>query len=130
NAVEPNETFFVNLSLADKTNLVDAQGVGTIQNDDTPGTNNPPVATDSSETTAEDAAKSMTLHATDADGDSLTYAIDAAPTHGTLGTVSGNTVTYTPAANYNGPDSFTFHANDGTANSNISTLTVTVTEVN
>jgi hypothetical protein len=29
--------------------------------------------------------------------------------------------TYTPAANYNGPDSFTYKANDGTADSNVAT---------
>ena len=39
-------------------------------------------------------------------------------------------LTYTPAANYNGPDSFTFKANDGTADSNVATVTITVTAVN
>ena len=38
--------------------------------------------------------------------------------------------TYTPAANYNGPDSFTYQANDGTANSNLATVTLTVSSVN
>src|SRR5207247_3353864 len=36
----------------------------------------------------------------------------------------------TPAANYNGPDSFTFTASDGTATSNTATITVTVNAVN
>src|SRR5262249_22013356 len=39
-------------------------------------------------------------------------------------------VTYTPAANYNGPDSFTFKANDGTVDSNVATVTITVDAVN
>ena len=39
-------------------------------------------------------------------------------------------VTYTPAANYNGPDSFTFKANDGTVDSAVATVSVTVTPVN
>ena len=39
-------------------------------------------------------------------------------------------LTYTPAANYNGPDSFTFKANDGTLDSNVATVTITVTAVN
>src|SRR5438067_7133515 len=39
-------------------------------------------------------------------------------------------MTYTPAANYNGPDSFTFKANDGTVDSAIATVAVTVTPVN
>jgi hypothetical protein len=51
------------------------------------------------------------------------------PSHGSL---SGTppALTYTPAANYNGTDSFTFKANDGTANSNTATYNVTITPVN
>jgi len=40
------------------------------------------------------------------------------------------TITYTPAANYNGPDSFTFKANDGALYSNIATVSITVQPVN
>ena len=39
-------------------------------------------------------------------------------------------LTYTPDANYNGPDSFTFKANDGTEDSNTATVSITVTAVN
>src|SRR5207253_725817 len=48
------------------------------------------------------------------------------------GTLSGTApaLTYTPAANYNGPDTFTFKANDGTLDSNAATVTITVTAVN
>jgi hypothetical protein len=35
--------------------------------------------------------------------------------------------TYTPATNYNGADSFTFKANDGTVDSNTATVSITVT---
>ena len=38
--------------------------------------------------------------------------------------------TYTPADDFNGPDSFTYKANDGTADSNTVTVTLTVTAVN
>src|SRR5207244_7790085 len=69
------------------------------------------------------------LTASDVEGDPLTYAIVAGPAHGTLSGVAP-TVTYTPAANYNGPDSFTFKANDGTVDSAIATVAVTVTPVN
>jgi hypothetical protein len=41
-----------------------------------------------------------------------TYKIVSGPAHGTLGAVSKNQVTYTPAAGYTGPDSFTFAAAD------------------
>src|SRR5207247_480135 len=37
---------------------------------------------------------------------------------------------YTPAPNYNGPDSFTFRANDGELGSNIATVSITVNAVN
>src|SRR5207247_796187 len=37
---------------------------------------------------------------------------------------------YTPAANYNGPDSFTYKANDGRQDAEVATVTITVTAVN
>src|SRR5205807_2286641 len=79
--------------------------------------------------TAEDTAKAIVLTATDVDGDTLTYSVVAGPTHGAVSGTAPN-VTYTPAANYNGPDSFTFKAKDGTVDSNVATVTLTVTPVN
>ena len=38
--------------------------------------------------------------------------------------------TYTPNANFNGSDSFTYKANDGTVDSNTVTVTITVGAVN
>jgi len=91
--------------------------------------NHPPVASDQPATTAEDTAKAITVNATDADGDSLTYSVVDQPQHGTLsGTAPA--LNYTPAANYNGLDSFTFKANDGTADSNTATVSIDVTPVN
>jgi hypothetical protein len=43
---------------------------------------------------------------------------------------SDGSFTYTPAANYNGPDSFTYKANDGQADSNVATVSITVGAVN
>src|SRR5207249_19421 len=83
------------------------------------------VAADQAVTTAEATAKAIVLTASDVDGDALTYAIVVGPAHGALSGVAP-TVTYTPAANYNGPDSFTFKANDGTVDSAIATVAVTV----
>jgi hypothetical protein len=80
-------------------------------------------------TTNEDAAKAITLTATDAEGSPLTYTVVTQPTHGTL-TGTAPALTYTPAANYNGPDSFTFKANDGTVDSSVATVSITVTAVN
>jgi len=92
--------------------------------------NQAPVAVNQTVTTAEDTAKEITLVASDADGDPLTYSIVSQPTHGNLSVVAGNKVTYTPTANYFGTDSFTFRANDGTHNSNTATVSITVTAVN
>lgn len=88
-----------------------------------------PVASSQSVTTAEDTARAITLMATDADGNSLTYAVVAAPLHGTLTGTAPN-LTYTPAANYFGADSFTFRANDGRLDSNVATVSLDVTPVN
>ena len=67
-------------------------------------------------TTAEDTAQPITLTGTDVDGSPLTYTIVTPPAHGTLSGTAPN-LTYTPAANYNGADSFTFKVNDGTVDS-------------
>src|SRR6185295_1631280 len=48
------------------------------------------------------------------------------PTHGTITGGTGAVRTYTPTTGYVGPDSFTFKANDGTADSNIATVSITV----
>jgi hypothetical protein len=94
------------------------------------GSNNTaPVAVDQSVSTNEDTAKAITLSASDAEGDTLTYGIVSGPSHGVL-SGSGASRTYTPTANYNGSDSFTFKANDGSVDSNIATVTITVVSVN
>src|SRR5439155_15572045 len=91
--------------------------------------NDPPVANAQAVVTDEDTAKAITLAATDVEGSPLTYAIVSGPAHGTLSGAAPN-VTYTPAANYNGADSFTFKANDGSLDSNVGTVTITVNAVN
>ena len=92
--------------------------------------NDPPVALNGSATTAEDIAVTITLGGSDVEGVTLTYAVVNGPAHGTLGAVNGNSVTYTPAANFNGTDTFTFRANDGASNSTVAVVTITVTPVN
>ena len=65
------------------------------------------------------AAAGVLANDTDADGDTLTAVLVTGPTHGTLTLNADGSFTYTPAANYNGTDSFTYQANDGTADSNV-----------
>jgi hypothetical protein len=88
--------------------------------------NQPPVAQNQTVTTAEDAPLAITLTATDADGDTLTYGVVTAPAHGTLNGTAPN-LTYTPALSFSGPDSFTFKANDGHVDSALATVSITVT---
>ena len=57
---------------------------------------------------------------TDVDGDALTAAPGrATPPNGTLTLNADGSFTYTPDANFNGTDSFTYTANDGTADCNV-----------
>jgi hypothetical protein len=70
-------------------------------------------------------SKAITLTGSDADGDPLTFAIVTGPANGVLSGTAPN-VTYTPAANYSGSDSFTFKVNDGTVDSTVATVSITV----
>jgi hypothetical protein len=88
-----------------------------------------PVCTNGSASTPEDTAVAANLSCTDADGNTLSYSIVSGPTNGVL-SGTGASRTYTPNANFNGSDSFTFKANDGTVDSNVATFNITVTEVN
>ena len=67
---------------------------------------------------------------TDIDGDTLTAVKVTGPAHGTLTLNPNGSFTYTPTANYNGPDSFTYKASDGALDSNTATVTITVAAVN
>ena len=60
----------------------------------------------------------------------LTTQIVTGPTHGVLLANADGSYTYTPDANYNGLDSFTYKANDGALDSNVASVNLTVTPVN
>ena len=65
----------------------------------------------------------------DADGDPLTAVLVSGPSHGTLTLNPDGSFSYTPNANYNGPDSFVYRASDGTAQSGDTTVTLSVNSV-
>lgn len=93
--------------------------------------NDAPVAQSGTKTTAEDTPATGTAVATDVDNDTLTYSVVTGPANGVLNLNSSTgAYTYTPNANYNGADSFTFRVNDGTVNSNTATVNITNTAVN
>jgi hypothetical protein len=92
--------------------------------------NDAPTATDQSVSTNEDTAKGITLSGTDPEGDSLTFTYDSTSAQG--GTITGTApnVTYTPPADYSGPDSFNFTADDGNGGTDTGTISITVNAVN
>ena len=51
------------------------------------------------------------------------------PAHGTLSLQPDGTFSYLPAANFSGTDTFTYRASDGSAVSNVATVTLHVTPV-
>src|SRR4051812_34823776 len=94
--------------------------------------NDPPVANADSATVAEDGTVDVAVlgNDTDVDGDTLSVASVTQGAHGTVAINLDKTVKYTPAANYNGSDSFTYTVSDGNGGSATGTVTITVTSVN
>jgi VCBS repeat-containing protein len=92
----------------------------------------PPVAVDDSATTNEDTTVTIPVLSNDSDidGDALIVSGVTIPANGTVIDNGDGTVTYTPNANFNGTDSFSYKANDGIADSNTATVTITVNPVN
>jgi hypothetical protein len=92
---------------------------------------NAPVANDDAYSATEDTelvvmASGVLSNDTDADEDSLTAVLDASTTSGSVTFNSDGSFSYVPAADYCGPDSFTYHANDGVLDSNIATVSIDV----
>ncbi len=97
--------------------------------------NDAPVAANDAYSTAEDTPLAITTpgvlaNDTDVDGGNLTAALAQGPANGAVNFGSNGGFVYTPNANFNGTDSFTYVANDGTAVSNLATVTINVTAVN
>jgi hypothetical protein len=133
-AVEPNETFSVNLTNAINATIADNQGVGTITNDDQPTGNTAPVAANDTATTQLHTPVVIDVLANDTDAQGNATIVPATVAVGTQpgnGTVSVNAttgkITYTPGIGFFGTDSFTYTVKDnGGLTSNIATVTVNV----
>lgn len=72
------------------------------------------------------AASGVLANDSDPDGDDLTAALVAATQHGDLILNADGSFSYTPDQDYSGEDIFTYVANDGTAASAVTTVTLTV----
>jgi VCBS repeat-containing protein len=101
----------------------------------TPATNQAPVATADTYGTAEDTplpvnAPGVLANDSDPDNDPLSAGLVSGPSHGTLTLNPDGSFVYTPATNHTGSDSFTYQASDGTLTSNLATVTITVSAAN
>jgi PKD repeat protein len=89
--------------------------------------NDAPVANDQALSTGVGSPVDVTLSASDAEGDALSYAIVTAPAHGSIISDDGDRyVTYSPDDGFSGEDTFTFSADDGLLESAAATVTVSV----
>jgi hypothetical protein len=93
--------------------------------------NDAPVGVDDSASTDEDILVTIAVvgNDTDADGDTLSPTNISTPSNGSA-TINGVTIDYTPNANFNGTDTFTYTPNDGTVDGIAVTVTVSITAVN
>jgi len=94
--------------------------------------NDVPLAADDAANTDEDTSVNIIVltNDTDADGDVLAISEFTQGTHGTVSENADGTVNYTPEANYNGEDSFTYTVSDAHEGSSTATVTVTIAPVN
>ena len=91
--------------------------------------NSTPIADSESVSTEKNEGLSISLHATYAGGDPLSYAIFGSPSHGLL-TGTPPEVVYTPDPDFSGFDSFAFTVNDGLGTSTPGTVVISVTSEN
>lgn len=94
-------------------------------NTDNASPNTAPTAQNKTLTTNVDLPAAVALAATDPNGNPLTYRIVSQPEHGTVA-LAGSAATYFPDKGFAGGDLFTYAAWDGSANSNLATVSVSV----
>ncbi|MFW9805050.1 MAG: tandem-95 repeat protein, partial [Candidatus Thorarchaeota archaeon] len=97
--------------------------------------NDPPLADDDNYSTNEDTPLTVPAPGvldgdTDVESEALTAVLDSPTSSGSLTLNSDGSFDYTPNADYCGLDSFTYHANDSQADSNVATVSIDVVCVN
>jgi CSLREA domain-containing protein len=131
-SVEPNETFTLNLSQAGYATITKGQGTATISNDDD---NRAPSAAEDNYAIDEDKtlnvpSPGVLSNDADPDSDALRTVIVTQPTKGTLKLEPDGSFVYTPHANFNGVDLFTYKASDGGLAGNTTSAIITVNAIN
>jgi hypothetical protein len=89
--------------------------------------NHAPIASPQSISMLKNRSRSITLAASDSDGNPLTYLIVAMPANGSLSGAPPN-LTYTPNPEITGSDSFQFKASDGSLDSTPAIVSITIGE--
>jgi ELWxxDGT repeat protein len=94
--------------------------------------NDAPVAAPDTGVTDEDQPLSLSvlLNDSDADGDALGIASVTAPSHGSAAIGAGGLVTYTPAPDFHGADSFEYTIEDASGATGTALVTISVSPVN
>ncbi len=128
---EVNPTFTLTVKVTDEGGLSDT-GIITIN---LTNVNDVPTVQNDSRTVAEDQILTVPVpglyaFANDEDGNTLTLSIVANAAHGVVTLNPDGSWSYDSDPNYNGPDSFTWHAFDGSVFSSTATVNITVTPVN
>lgn len=124
----PQENFSGSDSFAFKVNDGTDESASATVSITVTSVNDPPIANSDSATTQEETPVSIALKGSDPEEDPLSYSIVEDPIHGSLSGDVPN-LNYTPKKDYSGSDSFTFKANDGTADSDVATVSLTITPV-
>lgn len=97
--------------------------------------NDSPTAVADTATTDEDTdvditTASLIANDSDVDGDTVSFLSNTDPTNGTIADDGNGTLTYTPNADFNGTDSFTYTITDGNLGRATGVVTITINSVN
>jgi hypothetical protein len=116
----------LNYTVSDGNGGTDSASVSVTVN----AVNDAPVANPDSGTVNEDSSVTIDVltNDTDVDGDALSITNAASP-NGSV-TFSGNNITFTPTADFNGASTVTYTISDGAGGTASSTVTINVTNVN
>ena len=120
-------TYTVNDGTVDGTTATVTLTVGAVN--DAPVTNADSYSATEDTPLAVDANLGVLANDTDAENDPLTAVLVTGPGNGSLALNADGSFTYTPDADFSGTDSFTYKANDGTADGNTETVTINVAPV-
>ncbi|HMQ01316.1 MAG TPA: Ig-like domain-containing protein, partial [Cyclobacteriaceae bacterium] len=118
-------TVVIIYTLKDNDGLLSNEATISVNVVDPASANTAPLAEDLELEVQQNTPKDFSLAASDADDDPLTFIIVTNPANGTL-SGTGPAFTYTPNTDYLGADEFTYKVNDGTEDSNVATVSITV----